>query len=170
MSGQDSLLELSEGTSPADSLGLPGEPHFRHLSSYLSQQQQETTHMPCRGSFLSKSVAGGSRDPQIQAQVSLMGWRRTGLQSGHQSTWLWEPDCPSRPGHLRRDMTCTQYRDWYLFLFFWNLAMLGICCGMWDLVPWPGIKPGSPALGAQSHSPWITGEVSGTGILNDHVY
>ena len=25
---------------------------------------------------------------------------------------------------------------------------------MWDLVPWPGIKPGPPALGAQSLSHW----------------
>ena len=24
------------------------------------------------------------------------------------------------------------------------------CCGMWDLVPWPGIEPGPPVLGAQS--------------------
>ena len=27
---------------------------------------------------------------------------------------------------------------------------------MWDLVPWPGIKPRPPALGAQSHSHWTT--------------
>ena len=34
-------------------------------------------------------------------------------------------------------------------------------CGMWDLVPWPGIEPGSPALGAQSLSHWTTREVPG---------
>ena len=28
------------------------------------------------------------------------------------------------------------------------LAMPGLSCSMWDLVPWPGIEPGSPALGA----------------------
>ena len=28
--------------------------------------------------------------------------------------------------------------------------MLGLSCGMWDLVPGPGIEPGSPELGAQS--------------------
>ena len=30
---------------------------------------------------------------------------------------------------------------------------------MWDLVPWPGIEPGPPALGAQSLSHWPSKEV-----------
>ena len=30
---------------------------------------------------------------------------------------------------------------------------------MWDLVPWPGVEPGSPALGAQSLSRWATRDV-----------
>ena len=33
-------------------------------------------------------------------------------------------------------------------------------CGMWDLVPWLGLKPRPPALEAQSLSPWTTREVS----------
>ena len=36
----------------------------------------------------------------------------------------------------------------------WNLS-----CGMWDLVPWPGIKSGPHAFGAQSLSHWTTREV-----------
>ena len=32
-------------------------------------------------------------------------------------------------------------------------------CHMWDLVPQPGMKPGCPALGARSLSPWTTKEV-----------
>ena len=32
-------------------------------------------------------------------------------------------------------------------------------CGMWDLLPWPGIEPGPPALGARSLSHWTTREV-----------
>ena len=32
-------------------------------------------------------------------------------------------------------------------------------CGMWDLVSWPGIEPGPPALGAGSLSHWATREV-----------
>ena len=31
--------------------------------------------------------------------------------------------------------------------------------GMWDLVPWPGIEPEPPALGAWSLSHWTTREV-----------
>ena len=61
---------------------------------------------------------------------------------------------------------------WSLYWFFkiiylftslcWVLvAMLRICslcCGMWDLVPWPGIEPRPPALGAWSLSHWTTME------------
>ena len=32
-------------------------------------------------------------------------------------------------------------------------------CGMWDLVPWPGIESGPPALGMQILSHWNTREV-----------
>ena len=32
-------------------------------------------------------------------------------------------------------------------------------CSMWDLVPWPGIKPRPPALGAQTLSHWSTRDV-----------
>ena len=35
----------------------------------------------------------------------------------------------------------------------WTLS-----CGMWDLVPWPGIEPGLPALGVWSLSLWATRE------------
>jgi len=34
-----------------------------------------------------------------------------------------------------------------------------LSCGMWDLVPWPGIKPRTPAMGAESLSHWTTREV-----------
>ena len=41
--------------------------------------------------------------------------------------------------------------------------MVGACgifsWDMWDLVPWSGIKPGSPALGACSLGHWTTREV-----------
>ena len=45
------------------------------------------------------------------------------------------------------------------FLSFFNLAALGLSCGMRDLVPWPGMEPGPPALGAQSLNHWTTREV-----------
>ena len=48
-----------------------------------------------------------------------------------------------------------------VFCFFkiLYLAMLGLSCSMWGLIPWPGIKPGPPALGVWSLSHWTTREV-----------
>ena len=45
------------------------------------------------------------------------------------------------------------------FCLFIYLAVPGLSCGMWDLVLWPRINPGPPALGVQNLSHWITGEV-----------
>ena len=39
-------------------------------------------------------------------------------------------------------------------------GMLTLSCSMWDLVPWPRIKPGFPGLGVQSLSRWTTREVA----------
>ena len=52
--------------------------------------------------------------------------------------------------------------------FFLNiyLAALGLSCSMWHLVPWPGIKSGSPALGIRSLSRWTTKEVPGRSVFN----
>ena len=47
----------------------------------------------------------------------------------------------------------------FLFLIFIYLAVLGLSCGMQDLVPWPGIKPRPPALGTWSPKHWTTREV-----------
>ena len=40
-----------------------------------------------------------------------------------------------------------------------SCGMRGLRCGMRDLVPWPGIELGAPALGAWSLNRWTTGEV-----------
>ena len=58
----------------------------------------------------------------------------------------------------------------YLFIWLcWVLvaACRTFSCSMWDLVPWPGIKLGPPALGAQSLSHWTTREVSTSTILRN---
>ena len=39
------------------------------------------------------------------------------------------------------------------------LAVPSLSCGLWGLVPWPGIKPEPPALGAQNLSHWTMREV-----------
>ena len=74
--------------------------------------------------------------------------------------------------------TSSWIRDKFLFfvfkyLFIWLLRVLveahGIfvaphrifSCSMWDLVPWPGIECGAPALGARTLSHWTTREVRG---------
>ena len=38
-------------------------------------------------------------------------------------------------------------------------GIFNLDCGMWDLVPCPGIKPRPPALGAQNLSQWTTRQV-----------
>ena len=40
-----------------------------------------------------------------------------------------------------------------------SCGMRTLSCSVWDLVPWPGIEPGPPALGAWSLSHWTTSEV-----------
>ena len=41
----------------------------------------------------------------------------------------------------------------------WGAIAFSSCCSMWDLVPWPGIKPQAPVLGVWSLSHWTTREV-----------
>ena len=47
----------------------------------------------------------------------------------------------------------------FFFIIFIYLAVQGLSCSMWDLVPWPGIKPRSLALGAHGLSHWTSREV-----------
>ena len=46
-----------------------------------------------------------------------------------------------------------------LKILFIYLAMPGLSCGMWNLVPWPGIKPCPASLGAWTLNHRITREV-----------
>ena len=59
-----------------------------------------------------------------------------------------------QPTFLTITLCCLlSYRSSYIYL-----VVLGLSCGMWDLVPWLGIEPWLPALGMQSHSHWTTGK------------
>ena len=61
----------------------------------------------------------------------------------------------------------TIHTDTFYFLnIFIYWAVPGLSCGMWDLVPWPGIEPRPPALRAQSLSCWTSREVPYRYILN----
>ena len=44
----------------------------------------------------------------------------------------------------------------YLFIYLFVLAAPGLSCGVWDLVPRPGIEPGPPAWGTWSLTHWTT--------------
>ena len=70
-------------------------------------------------------------------------------------------------------LVCFIFKNIYFYLFIWphqvsveahgifSCGMQTLSCGMWDLVPWPGIEPRPPALGVQSLSYWTTREVPG---------
>ena len=58
----------------------------------------------------------------------------------------------------------------YLFILLCQVLVVAsrtFTCSMWDLVPWPGIEPGSPALGAWNLSHWTTRK-SQSHILERH--
>ena len=61
-------------------------------------------------------------------------------------------------------MLSLSYSIWDLWSFvvagrIFSCGLQTLSCGMWDLVPWPEIKPGPPALGAQNLNHWTTVEV-----------
>ena len=51
-----------------------------------------------------------------------------------------------------------------------SCGMQIISCGMWNLVPWPGIESGPPALGAWSLSHWNTKGVPQKSFLVGHFF
>ena len=56
-------------------------------------------------------------------------------------------------------VTCvTSVSTWIYFIY---LEVPGLSCGIWDLVPWPGIEPGFPALVVWRLSHWTTREIPG---------
>ena len=59
----------------------------------------------------------------------------------------------------------------FKYLFIWwcwvfVVARMIFSCNMWDIVLWPGIKPGPPALGVLSLSHWTTRKVLGCLFFN----
>ena len=62
----------------------------------------------------------------------------------------------------------------YFYLFTWLYQVLVLAfgifsCSMWNLVPWPGIEPRPPALGARNLTHWTTRKVPML-ILELHEY
>ena len=70
----------------------------------------------------------------------------------------------SRGSSQPRDQTQVSRIAGRFFFFFLKhlfiyLAFPGLNCGMWELVPWPGIKPRTPELRAWSLCHWATREI-----------
>ena len=65
------------------------------------------------------------------------------------------PEVPSeRQSRLLIVSYCFFFPSIFFFLIF--LTVPGLSCGMWDLVPKPGIELRPPALGVGSLSHWTT--------------
>ena len=58
--------------------------------------------------------------------------------------------------HIINHLNCLKNIYILIWLHTW---ILNLSCGMWDLVLWPGVKPGPPALGVQCLGHWSTGQV-----------
>ena len=74
--------------------------------------------------------------------------------------------------YKRCQITFIFFREREKAFFFLNFTFLlapGLGCIMWDLVPWAGIKPRPPALGAQSLSYWTTREVCRVAVKTRHL-
>ena len=109
----------------------------------------------------------------------------TGYKLGEQGTdngvwliWVSETMCVCVQG-CRGRLMMWEWEDWYLvwsvkgtflrFIFIYLFGCVSLGYSMWDLVPWPGIKPGPPALEAWTLSFWTTREVPKGHSLNSGI-
>ena len=99
--------------------------------------------------------------PQFISLLSIDGRQGTQLSSSIRNML--------RPIYARENSIWKKiaFKKIYLFVcsgsYLQHVVSLVVACkplvvGMWDLVPWPGIEPRTPALGAQSLSPWTIRE------------
>ena len=79
-------------------------------------------------------------------------------------------ECP--PGGFRNIhiYLCSSSRSQLGHAGSFSCGMWPLRCSMWDLVPWPGMEPGPPALRALSLCLWTTGEVLALGFLNGVIF
>ena len=68
--------------------------------------------------------------------------------------------------HRIFDLHCSMWGLLVVACRIFSCNMQTLSCSMWDLIPWPRIKPRSPALGAQSLSHWTTMAVSRWNIVD----
>ena len=83
--------------------------------------------------------------------------RSIGMVLPAPASTLWPGSTQPEGGRICH-MSCRGARR--TFLFCWRLACVKNfrSCSMWDVVPWPGMGPRPPALGAWRLSHWATRE------------
>ena len=88
----------------------------------------------------------------------------------HSSTLAWKIPWMEEPGGLLSLGSPRVRHDWSDLAAWLFWVLVAACrifgCSTWDLVPWPGIEPGPPALGAQSLSLWAARKVPKKIYLN----
>ena len=89
-------------------------------------------------------------------QVHAFGWTYAFISFGNTSrSGIAECDFFFFSFVVTNVLACISF---FKIIYLLILAMPGLNCGVWDLVPWPGIESGPPTLGAQNFSHWTTRE------------
>ena len=141
-------------------------PKCNHMCPYKRESERTLT----------RQYDQGSRDWSDAATIQGMlaatrSWKRKGLDSppraSRGSMALLTPWFQPRETDFGL-LTYRTVKNVFFKKIFIYLAVLGVSCGMQDLVPWPGIEPGSPALGAWSLNHWATREVPQMCIVLSH--
>ena len=111
-------------------------------------------------------------------------WHLTPACSGSMRALF--PACRQLPSHCvlasHKEEALAPLPLFFIVLFIWlhqalivtcgifSCSMRTLSCGLWDLIPWPGIQPRFPALGTQSLSHWTTKEVPFSNSLTDNFH
>ena len=124
------------------------------------------------------SFSRGSFRPREQTWVSLIGGRHFNLWATREAPRLM---LATPPNHAQISPSCgglvsqiclpkLDLQSFFLFLVaackIPSCSMWSLSWDMWDLVPRPGLEPGSSALGQWSLSHWATKKVPWPRILN----
>ena len=115
-----------------------------------------------------RSPGGGNGNPLqyscLENSIDRGAWWATVHGVTKSQTWLNDWVCTHAHTHTHSKLMQWSKKWWLLKnLFIWLPWVLveaseHLTCGMWDLVPWPGVEPETPSLGAWSLSLWPQGK------------
>ena len=148
--------------------GFPGKPHL--IVRVEFKWPKNVLDSPL-SSVLNKCVT-------YSVRLSYLHRQGAGLQALTLSTGQLSQLLPQWPLLFHRNLSWvisllfqmgTLKKNTYFYSFVWLHWVLVVAwehsCGMWNLVPWPGIEPECPALGARSLNHWTTREVPKWGFF-----